>query len=79
MSKDNTQANKRAAIIQLAYKDKEQAARYLEHLALQLRQCDTKKAVVYAMCDVLYLSDRTIYRDLSKELDRIPEKILQIN
>lgn len=78
MKKNEQQLDKRRALVQLAARDPEKAARYLEHLCMQLRSCTYVYQVVNAMCEVLFLSEATVSRDILSESEYDLEKYVGI-
>lgn len=54
----------RIAFVHLAFSNPEMAAKKLHSLANALANCRKSKDVVYALEEILFIKERTIYNDL---------------
>ena len=66
MNKNKKQIILRRNLCLLVLNKPEKAAKYFEHLALTLRQCKTTSDRFKFLSDTLFLSQRTIERDILK-------------
>lgn len=66
MSKKNAeQKNSRKQFVSLAINSPKEAAKVLRQKAKGLENCRTTTDSVYALQDILYVSEATIFRDLT--------------
>ena len=66
MKKNSKQLEARKKFVNTAIIDNKRAAEILRSFALGLENCRTTQDIVYALHDILFLSERTIYNDFSK-------------
>lgn len=65
--KNRTILEKRAAFIQGAMNDPKWGAEQLRDMALGLESCTKTMNTVYALQDILFLSERTVFCDYLKD------------
>lgn len=68
MFKDDKTIKRRTEFVQSTLKNPEEGARRLRDLALSLENTNTSSDVIYALSQILYVSERTIERDLIRDL-----------
>jgi hypothetical protein len=56
---------KRSRFCKLALSDSKKAASELRDLATGLENCRTTSDVVVALCEIFYVSERTVFRDIT--------------
>lgn len=67
MKKNDEQLQGRIALVQLCFNNPKEGAEYLIRAAETLMACQTSDQRIKCLMDVLFLSERTVFRDLAKE------------
>lgn len=67
MKKNIHQLAKRKIFVRLAFNNNKEAAWQLRSLALGLENCRNTKDIAYALSEILYLSEATLFNDYSKD------------
>ncbi len=68
MQKNDKILKKRAEFVQKTFKNPKNGAEILRKMAIGLENTKNASDTVYALSEILYLSERTIVRDLVKEI-----------
>lgn len=64
----NNNIKQRAIFCQGALADNKMAAKKLRDMATGLENCNNTSDVIYALQSILYVSERTIFRDLVRNI-----------
>ena len=66
MNKDKNKLNKRAEFVYQTCKDPIATAKNFRSIANGIEYCKTPADVIFALSEILFLSENTIYKDLRK-------------